>query len=68
MKHKSRIAIGTVGLAAAFLLASSVSLHSTAKAPAAPRICPMCDLKREVEVVSLLKPQADCTVDVPRNQ
>lgn len=65
MNHKSRIAIGTVGLAAVFLLASSTPHHLTAKASAAPHTRPVCDLTREVGAVPLPKPQTDCAADVP---
>lgn len=65
MKHKTRIAIGTVGLATVFLMASSVSHHWTAKAPVVPHTRPVCDLTQEVRAVPLPEPQTDCAADVP---
>ncbi len=66
MKHKLRIAIGAVGSATVFLLASSMPCHLTAKAPVAPHIRPtICDLTQEVRAVPLPEPQTDCAADVP---
>lgn len=65
MTHKSRVAIGTVGLAAVFLLASSVSHHWTAKAPVVPHTCPVCDLTQKVRAIPLPEPQTDRATNMP---
>ena len=51
MRHKPKIVLGTVGLAAVFLTAGNIPHYLSANAPAVPHIRPVCDLKREAGVV-----------------
>lgn len=66
MNHRTRIAIGTAGIATVFLLLGTGAVqHLPEEPPAAPHIRPMCDVTQEVGEISLPEPQIDCTADLP---
>lgn len=64
MKHRTRIAIGTAGIATVFLLVGTVQ-QMPEETPAAPHIRPACDLTQAIEEVPLPEPQIECTVNLP---
>ncbi|CFX14645.1 Uncharacterized [Syntrophomonas zehnderi OL-4] len=66
MKHRTRIAIGTVGIATVFLLLGTGTVqHLPEEALAAPHIRPACELTQEVGEIPLPEPQIDCTANLP---
>ena len=66
MKHRTRITIGTAGIATVFLLLGTGTVqHLPEETPAAPHIRPARDLTQAIEEVPLPEPQIDCTANLP---
>ncbi|HOW22545.1 MAG TPA: hypothetical protein PLV23_02815 [Sedimentibacter sp.] len=66
MKHRTRITIGTAGIATVFLLLGTGTVqHPPEEALATPHIRPASDLTQAVGEVLLPEPQIDCTTDMP---